>query len=405
MSEDTKTAVFSITEDMLETGLRGFPVGYCTTSFVDPIKGLHYRGLPIDTLYGKSPEEIIYLIFYGTLPLKEELALFSSELQKRSEVGADFFQRLQGFPPKSPPMKVFASALLLLGSMYGTGDWKEDALNVIAKIPIVTGGVLRYTQGKKPDVRWNLQEASKNPTWIGRLIESLGPELIIDFKKKDLSEILRLFMVLHMDHGGGNLSTFVGKAIASGLEDIYGSLAGAMLALEGPRHGRANQDCLDFLEKLIQEHGTELSPEKLSQILRDLIKKGELIYGYGHAVLRIEDARATVLYNLAKTKHPDHPLIKIALLLRQVAPSILSENPKISDPYPNVDAISGPLLVAAGFSYTEAIPVLFGCSRIIGITRQIMYERLEARSGKGTPIVRPKYLYISEGSKNNPRSG
>ena len=81
------------------------------------------------------------------------------------------------------------------------------------------------------------------------------------------------------------------------------------------------------------------------------------------------------------------------MLLREVAPKVLGENPKISDPYANVDAISGILLTAAGFPYKEYFTLLFGLSRVVGIAIQIVYERCEARGGKGTPIIRPKYIY------------
>jgi citrate synthase len=79
--------------------------------------------------------------------------------------------------------------------------------------------------------------------------------------------------------------------------------------------------------------------------------------------------------------------------LREVGPKVLKENPKISDPYPNVDAMSGTILTAAGFPYPEYYTVLFGLSRSVGIAIQIVYERLEARGGKGTPIIRPKYIF------------
>jgi citrate synthase len=107
----------------------------------------------------------------------------------------------------------------------------------------------------------------------------------------------------------------------------------------------------------------------------------------------MEDPRALVVYEYLKKHYPSHPLVKIALHLRTEGTKVLSENPKISDPHPNIDAISGTLLVVAGFDYPEYFTVLFGLSRIVGIARQIVYERVEARGGKGTPIIRPKYLY------------
>ena len=119
----------------------------------------------------------------------------------------------------------------------------------------------------------------------------------------------------------------------------------------------------------------------------------QLIFGFGHAVLRVEDPRATIVYNYLQKYYPDHPSVKVALLLRTEGSKVLAENPKISNPHPNIDAISGTLLALAGFNYPEYFTILFGLSRIVGISRQIVYERLEARGGKGTPIIRPKYLY------------
>jgi citrate synthase len=123
------------------------------------------------------------------------------------------------------------------------------------------------------------------------------------------------------------------------------------------------------------------------------LANNELVYGFGHAVLRVEDPRATVLYEVADELYPNDPLCIIAHQLRLAGPKVLGENPKITNPYPNVDAISGTLLSAAGFPYPEYFTVLFGLSRTVGIAMQIVYERCEARDGKGTPIVRPKYLY------------
>jgi citrate synthase len=210
---------------------------------------------------------------------------------------------------------------------------------------------------------------------------------------KKLHEAFRIFNIVHYDHGGGNLSTFVGKAVASGLEDMYGSITSAMCALAGPRHGRANQDCLEFLKEVVEEVGENATAAQVEKSIRDRLANNKLVFGFGHAVLRVEDPRAQVIYDYLKKHFPSHPLVKIALLLRSEGSKVLSENSKISDPHPNIDAISGTLLAVSGFDYPEYFTVLFGLSRTVGIARQIVYERLEARGGKGTPIVRPKYLY------------
>jgi citrate synthase len=212
-------------------------------------------------------------------------------------------------------------------------------------------------------------------------------------KTPQLIEVMRLFNALHLDHSGGNLSTFVGKAVASGHEHMYGSLAAAMTALAGPLHGRANQDSLEFVKSVAREVGENPGPGDVEKCIRAKLAAGKLVYGFGHAVLRVEDPRATVCYEYCQKHFPDHLLVKTALLLREEGTKVLKENPKISDPFPNIDAISGSMLSAAGFPQAEVYTVLFGLSRCVGIAIQIVYERLEARGGKGTPIIRPKYLY------------
>ena len=382
--------LFVIKRENLETGMRGYPVGYCTTSSVDPIKGLYYVGHPITELASKEPEEVMYLLYYGKMPTEDSLKAFKKELINRAIVSKDLLLHIQQLPRVGHPMKLLASALLLEGMIEPTGDYREDCLNLIARIPTITAACINHHAG-----------------WPERFVSNPGLGYIENFVNmlnipKDKSRLfiqaMKLFNILHFDHGGGNLSTFVGKAVASGLEDMYGSLSSAVCALAGPRHGRANQDCLEFVGGILKELGSNASKETLEALMRAKLDRKELVFGFGHAVLRVEDPRATLFYDFAKENFSDHPLVKIAMLLRESGPKVLSEHEKISNPYPNVDAISGVVLDAVGFTYPEYIAVLFGMSRVVGIARQIVYERLEARSGKGTPIVRPKYLYLGDES-------
>lgn len=381
----TAEALFEITTDHLETGMRGFPVGYCTTSTVDPKKGLFYMGRPIAELSGWSPEKVIFLIYHGKEGSDTEVESFSKELQKRSVCKIETIDAIRRLPRGGHPMQLLSCALMIAGMLEMVDDYNEDCLNLLAKIPVLCAHVINHHAGweKCPDSKPELGYMEN----FAQMLNVPGADL------DKLTEAMRLFNVLHYDHGGGNLSAFVGKAIASSLEDMYGSIAGAMNALAGPRHGRANQDCLDFVKKVLEQMGEDASEEEIEQLVRDRLKNKQLIYGFGHAVLRVEDARATVQYEVAKNEYPDHPLVKTALKLRKAGPKVLGENEKISNPYPNVDAISGTLLSAAGFAYPEYFTVLFGLSRTVGIARQVVYERNEARGGKGTPIVRPKYFF------------
>ena len=383
--------LFEITKDQLETGMRGFPVGYCTTSTVDPVKGLFYAGIPISQLAEWQPEKVIYLLYYGKEGSPEEIQKFTQELRKRAKCSPKVIEHIKSMPREGRPMALFTTAILILGMIEGKEDYREDCLNLIAKVPEVAAAVINHSAG------WGDNKPSRPE--LGYMENFTQMLNVPNADQKELGEAFRLFNVLHYDHGGGNLSTFVGKAVASGLDDMYGSIAAAMCALAGPRHGRANQESLEFVEKVVQDLGDNATPEQVEQYIRKLLSSNGIVYGFGHAVLRVEDARAAILYAIAQNHYPDNPLVKMTKLLRTEAPKVLGENPKISDPYANVDAISGTLLTASGFPYPEYFTVLFGLSRVVGISIQIVYERCEAREGKGTPIVRPKYLYKARNVK------
>jgi len=377
--------LFQVTKDQLETGMRGYPVGYCTTSSVDPIKGLFYCGRPISELYKWEPERILYLLQHGKEGSASDIQTFSGELKKRAHCSSAVVKHIESLPRQGHPMKLFNAALLILGMLEGQGNYQEDCLNLIAKLPHLVATVINYHAG------WG--ETSPPSGELGYMESFTRMLNVPGGDETHLAEVFRLFNILHYDHGGGNLSCFVGKAIASGLEEMYGSICGAMCALAGPRHGKANQDCLTFVHTVLDELGGDASASDVENLIRKRLESKELVFGFGHAVLRAEDVRATIFYEYAQEHFTDHPLVKIAMHLRTEGPKVLKENPKISNPYPNVDAMSGTILTAAGFPYPEYYTVLFGLSRSVGIAIQTVYERLEARGGKGTPIVRPRYLY------------
>ena len=378
--------LFEVTDDNLETGLRGVPVGYCTTSKVDPELGLHYRGKPVKDFANSNPEEVICLLMNGNL---DGLNNFITDLKKNARLDPKVKEHICKLPKESHPMKLLIAALTILATFESKGNYLDDCIGVIAKIPEVGAILINYHAG------WGETKPSDPKLgYMENFCHMLNVPSIRD--KKVFVKVMRLFNILHYDHGGGNLSTFVGKAVASAHEDMYDSLAASMCALDGPLHGRANQECLAFLKEIHSEVGDKVTGDQIEALVRNRLKQGKLMYGFGHAVLRKEDTRATLLCEIGEHYFPEDPIVKIGLLLRERAPKILSENPKIKNPFPNVDLISGAILSAAGFPYPNYFTLLFGLSRIVGIARQIVYERSEARFGKGTPIIRPKYLYKAE---------
>lgn len=374
--------LFEVKTENLETGMRGYPVGYCTTSSVDPIKGLFYKGFPISKLYKDTPEQVISLLVHGE---GGDVEALTKELAANAAISKEVTEHIQSLPRKGHPMKLLNMSIQMLGMLEGTGDYAKDQMALIAKMPHLVATVINYHAG------WG-ETPAPDPK-LGYMENFAMMLNAPDCDKETLTEIMRLFNILHYDHGGGNLSAFVGKAVASGLQDMYGSIAASMLALEGPRHGKANQDCLEFVQGVLSEVGEKATGEDVEKLIRARLAKKELVFGFGHAVLRAEDARATILYDFVSKNCPDHPLVKIALLLREAGPNVFKENPKISNPYPNVDAISGTALSAVGFEHPQYFTLLFGLSRAVGVSTQVVYERNEARGGKGTPIIRPKYPY------------
>lgn len=375
---------FEITEEQLDTGMRGYPVGYCVTSSVDPHKGLHYCGIPLAEIADRPPREVIYLLYHGEKGSESQIASFFEELKHRATLSAETQKAIESLPRVSHPMKLLSMALLILDAFEGTQDYQEDCLNVIAKLPHLVACVINHHAG------WG---TTSPPDPALGYMASFTEMVNVPNKDPHLKNAFKFFNVLHYDHGGGNLSAFVGKAVASGLETMMGSLSAAMCALAGPRHGSANQETLEFVKSVHTELDGQVSAESVESLIRSRLENNQLVFGFGHAVLRVEDPRATVMYDFVEKHYGEHPLVQTALLLREVGPKVLSENPKITNPYPNVDAASGVMLTASGFGYPEYYTVLFGLSRCVGIAIQIVYERCLARGGKGTPIIRPKYLY------------
>ena len=374
-------SLFTISENHLDTGLRGIPVGTCLTSYVDPIEGVHYVGYPVGDLADLEEEDVIYLLLHKTLPNTKESAEFRKELAHRGEeIPTGALRVLETLTTGSGhPMDWLAIGIMALGAAETTGDAKVDSLNLIARMPELMARIFLLRGGKPEDLR-------PRETKLG-LVENFVHMLGIDGDEAErMNRVLRFFFILHMDHGGGNLSTFSGKAVASGKASVYVSLASAMNALSGPLHGRANQACLEFVQRI----GTS-DHDEIEAFVRSELAARRPIYGFGHGVLRAEDPRARLLIELGSEICPDDENFQTVTALREVVPPILQEIPKISNPYPNVDLASGSLLHSVGFRKPDYYTTFFGWARVAGICAQILDER-SARDGRGVPIYRPKYI-------------
>ena len=372
--------IFNLKNSHLNTGMRGVPVGTCRTSFVTPTEGVHYCGYPISELGGMEPEDVIYLLFNKELPSEEQSKVFKSDLASRTALPDGTRAVLASLPKDGHPMDWLSIGIHTLGMLDGKDDWKEDSLNLIARMPRLLGLIFRYREGREE----NIPEDNSKLSLTERFINTLQIDGVDHDKMR---RVLNAYLVLHLDHGGGNLSTFTGKAVASGHASFYSAIASAMNALSGPLHGRANQSCLEFVLKV----GTS-DPVEVENFIRAELAAKRPVFGFGHAVLRAEDPRATYQFALGEEICPDDENFRIIRTLREVAPRVLSENEKISNPNANVDIASGTLLHHVGLTDPEYYTTFFGWARVAGIGAQIVDERTKMRDGKGVPIYRPKYI-------------
>merc|ERR1719284_448286 len=217
---------------------------------------------------------------------------------------------------------------------------------------------------------------------------------MIRYEDPKFVELMRLYMTIHSDHEGGNVSAHTSHLVGSALSDPYLSFAAALNGLAGPLHGLANQEVLVWLTQLIADLGSiEVSDEELRTFIWNSLKGGRVVPGYGHAVLRKTDPRYTCQREFALKHLPDDKLFKLVGQIYKLVPDILLEQGKVANPWPNVDAHSGVLLQYYGMTEMNYYTVLFGVSRALGCLSSLVWDR-----AFGLPIERPKSM-STEGLK------
>jgi citrate synthase len=196
---------------------------------------------------------------------------------------------------------------------------------------------------------------------------------------------MRLYMVLHSDHEGGNVSAFTAHVVASALSDPYYAVSAGLSGLAGPLHGLANQECLKFILEMMDKYGGAPTPEQVKEHAWDTLNSGRVVPGYGHAVLRATDPRFTAFHAFGMKHFPEDPVFKAVATAFDVIPGVLQEHGKAANPWPNVDAGSGALLYHYGITEMRYYTVLFSVSRAMGICSQLVISRAMMEA-----ITRPK---------------
>jgi len=372
-------------------GMRGVKGLICDTSLVEPDTGLIIRGRPIGELTDKLPEEIFYLLLTGELPSKDELKDLQKEYQKRSGVPQYVWNVLKAMPADSHPMCMLNTGVLVLEyeskfrKRYTEGMNKleywdpmfEDCLDLLAKLPELAAGIYRMRFNKG-----DLVKPKADLDWGSNYAYMMG----IKDPKGDFAKLMQLYLTLHCDHEGGNVSAYSCHTVGSALSDIYYSVSAGLDGLAGPLHGLANQECLKFVLEVYEKFNHKCPDnETLKKLAWDLLNSGQVVPGYGHAVLRVTDPRFTAFLAFGKKYMPNDEVFKIVQAIFEVVPVVLKEQGKVKDPWPNVDAGSGALLYHYGVTEFDYYTVLFAVSRAMGLTSQMILNR-----AVGSAIVRPK---------------
>lgn len=393
-------------------GMRGIKCMVWEPSALDPEEGIKFRGCTIPNLRkvlpkaagGEEPlpEGLFYLLLTGDLPTEEDAKDVDIEWMKRREVPKYLFDVIDGLPKDTHPMTQLSIGILALqpesifSKRYHEGMQKEDywdaqyedTMNLLGKLPSIAAYI--YRRSFKDGVRIR---ADENLDWAANYAHMMGIEA------PEYKELMRLYLTIHADHEGGNASAHSAHLVGSTLSDAYFSLSSGMAALAGPLHGLANQEVLIWIQQLQKTLGGGVpSKEQLTKYVWETLNNGQVIPGYGHAVLRKTDPRYTAQREFALRHLPDDELFQIVSLVYEVVPDALREHGKAKNPWPNVDAHSGCLQWHYGVKEYDYYTVMFGVSRAMGVLASSIWSR-----ALGLPLERPKSV-TTEWIKDNVHS-
>jgi citrate synthase len=398
----------AVTIDQAYTGMRGIKSMVWETSLLDPLEGIRFRGYTIPECQQKLPkakdgmeplpESLLWLLMTGEIPTEHQVAGLTKELATRARVPDHVNKIIDTFPVTLHPMTQFSAAVLALQSQsifakaYADGVPKseywlhayEDSMNLIAVLPLITSRIYRNLYGNRKHLH-----SHKGLDYGANYARLLG------FDNKEFDDLMRLYLVIHSDHEGGNVSAHATHLVGSALSDPYLSFSAGLNGLAGPLHGLANQEVLRFLKDMRHKLGDAPTKDQVEKFCLNLLNSGQVIPGYGHAVLRKTDPRYTCQREFAQKYLPNDTLFKLVSLLYEVVPNILLKLGKAKNPWPNVDAHSGCLLQHYNLNQESFYTVLFGVSRAFGVLSQLVWSR-----AFGLPLERPKSLDTNWIKKN-----
>lgn len=400
MKNHKDVVVDNVTIGKIIGGMRGLKSLITDISYLDPDEGIRYRGYKLHDVIEKLPkpkgaempyvEGLLYLFLTGEIPTEEEVGDVVDEFAKRRILPRYIYELIDAFPCCSHPMTIFSSAILSMhresfftkkyyAGMNKLDYWDpmfEDSLNLLAKLPEIA----TYTYAK---IYRDGNRIQSNPN-----LDMGGNFAFMMGKEKPYDDVTRLHFIIHSDHESGNVSAHTGHLVASSLSDIYLSISAMINGLAGPLHGLASQGVLQWLHDLMDRMGGATPTEdEIKQFVWETLNSGQVIPGFGHAVLRKTDPRYKLQREFSQKHLPDDPIFKYVDMLYRVVPPILQEHGHAKNPWPNVDAQSGVIQWHYGVREYDFYTVLFGIGRAIGICANIIWDR-----ALSYPLERPKSL-------------
>lgn len=385
---------------MIIGGMRGIKSLVTDISYLDPNEGIRFRGFTIPETMEKLPkpegaempyvEGHFYLLLTGDVPTKEEVLQVAEEFKKRKNVPQYVYDVLRAMPRDTHPMTMFSAAIVAMqresvfakayaeNKITKTNSWEfmyEECMDLMAKLPAIAAYIYRMKYKADTPIA-----SDPNLDFGADFAHMMGVG-------KPYDDVMRMYFILHSDHESGNVSAHTTHLVASALSDAYYSLSAGMNGLAGPLHGLANQEVLRWIQECIGKVGENPTREQLEKYCWDTLSSGQVIPGYGHAVLRKTDPRYTSQREFCLKHLPEYPLFKVVSMLYEIIPPILEKQGKAKNPWPNVDAHSGVVQWYYDVKEYDFYTVLFGVGRALGVLSNIVWDR-----ALGYPIERPKSL-------------
>jgi citrate synthase len=402
VKEFGKVIIDQVTIDQAIGGARDIRSLVTDISYLDPQEGIRFRGKTIPETFDALPkapgskyptvESFWYFLLTGDVPTAADVDEVVAEFKARQVVPSYVWDAIRALPRDSHPMVMLSVGLLALqkdskfAGFYNSGKfnkmtaWEyvyEDCYDIVARIPIIAAFIynLKYRSDFQTPIDPKLDMGANFAHMIGQ--------------SETYKDVARMYFILHSDHESGNVSAHTTHLVHSALSDPYYAYSAGLNGLAGPLHGLANQEVLDWTIKFQQKYcqGQEPTKELVTKALWDTLNAGQVIPGYGHAVLRKTDPRymAQREFCLNTPGLKDDALFKLVAMIFEVAPGVLTEHGKTKNPWPNVDAQSGVIQYYYGLREWDFYTVLFGVGRALGCMANITWDR-----GLGYAIERPK---------------